>query len=61
MHVRRMTDTWIGRRSAYYEAMLKPFLSDGGADVLRVLLADVFVRGLVYGHLADSLEIDDAE
>lgn len=59
MNARAMTNTWLTGHMAYYEAMLGPFIEEDGKGILRVLLADVFVRGLVYGHLADTLEIDE--
>lgn len=59
MNIRVLTNTWVEKNGPYYEAVLGPLLDRRGMDLLRVLLADVFLRGLVLGHEAETLEIEE--
>lgn len=59
MNVRVLTNLWLERRAPFCEAALGPFLDKEGRGILRAIIADAFVRALVLGHEAETLEIED--
>lgn len=59
MNVRKLTDLYVEKRTPIYRRFLGPFLDDEGEGILQAIIANVFVRGVVLGYEANTVEIDN--